>query len=177
MLCRVIADFPSHRMVSIPTPVGNKFWIFSKSMGFRVHGALVHTHDYHQKPFKHSQEASRGNGSHQQSGVGGEPLEAPCEYQIGPKLKIYMKIMYSEHFLFFEIFWLFMIFGTLFSEKCPFLGNFDKNLFLPPSSTQITKSGSKFNLELFLELFCPYVLMMGAKIGFCQICPKMDIFH
>ena len=43
-------------------------------MGFRVHGALVHTHDYHQKPFKHSQDPSRGNGSHQQSGVGGEPL-------------------------------------------------------------------------------------------------------
>ena len=100
-------------------------------MGFRVHGALVHTHDYHQKPFKHSQEASRGNGSHQQSGVGGEPLEAPREYQIGPKLKIYAKIMYSEHFLFFEIFWLLVIFETLLCEKCPFLGHFDKYPFLP----------------------------------------------
>ena len=69
-----------------------------------------------------------------------------------------------------------VIFDTLFSGKCPFLGNFDKNLFLPPSSTQITKSGSKFNLELFLELFCPYVLMMGAKTGFCQICPKNGHF-
>ena len=32
-------------------------------------------------------------------------------------------------------FGLFMIFGTLFSEKCPLLGNFDQNLFLPESST------------------------------------------
>ena len=85
----------------------------------------------------------------------GEPahLEVPWELLFELKLKIYVKIIYSEHFLFFEIFWLFMIFGTLFSRKCPFLGNFDKNLFLPASSTQITKSGSKFNLELFFMAF------------------------
>ena len=86
-----------------------------------------------------------------QPGVSQGHLEVPWEYQIGPKLKIYVKIMYSEHFLFFENFWLFMIFGTLCSEKCQFLGNFDKNLFLPPLSTKITKKCSKFNLELFLE--------------------------
>ena len=76
----------------------------------------------------------------------GEPthLEVPWELLFELKLKIYVKIIYSQHFLFFEIFWLSMIFWTLFSEKCPFLGNFDNNLFLPPSSTQITKSGSKF---------------------------------
>ena len=46
-----------------------------------------------------------------------------------------------------------MIFGTLLSRKCPFLVNFDKNLFLPPSSTQINKSFSKFDLELFVKHF------------------------
>ena len=141
-------------------------------MGFRVHGTLVHTHDYHQKPFKHSQDPSRGNGSHQQSGVGGEPLEAPWEYQIGPKLKIYVKIMYSEHFLFFEIFWLLVIFGTLFSEKCPFLGNFDKYLFLPPSSTQISKSGSNFNLKLFLEPLLVICVYDGGKKKFLLKLPQ-----
>ena len=50
---------------------------------------------------------------------------------LAPKFKIYVKIMYCEHFLNFEIFWLLVIFETLFSEKCPFLGNFDKYLFLP----------------------------------------------
>ena len=93
---------------------------------------------------------STGQG---QPGVCQGHLEVPWECQIGPKLKIYVKIIYCEHFLFFENFWLLVVFGTLFSEKCQFLGNFDKNLFLPPSSTQITKSGSKFNLELFLEHF------------------------
>ena len=90
-------------------------------------------------------------------------LEVPWEYQIGPKLKIYVKIMYSEHFLFFEIFWLLVIFETLFSEKCPFLGNFDKYLFLPPSSTQISKSGSNFNLKLFLEHFLSICVDDGGK--------------
>ena len=71
---------------------------------------------------------STGQG---QPGVSQDHLEVPWECQIGPKLKIYVKITYCDHFLFFEIFCLLMIFGTLFSEKCQFLGNFDKNLFLP----------------------------------------------
>ena len=36
-----------------------------------------------------------------QPGVSQGHLEVPWEYQIGPKLKIYVKIMYSEHFMFF----------------------------------------------------------------------------
>ena len=95
----------------------------------------------------------------------------------GPKLKIYVKITYSEHFLFLEKFWLLLIFGTLFSRKCPFLGNFDKNLFLPASSTQITKSGSKFNLELFLWHFLSICLGDGSKNWFLSKLPKMDIFY
>ena len=73
---------------------------------------------------------STGQG---QPGVSQGHLEVPWECQIGPKLKIYVKIIYCEHFLFFENFWLLVVFGTLFSEKCQFLGNFEKNLFLPPS--------------------------------------------
>ena len=77
----------------------------------------------------------------------GEPahLEVPWELLFELKLKIYVKIIYSEHFLFFEIFWLLVIFETLFSEKCPFLSNFDKNLFLTPSSTHMDKNCSKTN--------------------------------
>ena len=47
------------------------------------------------------------------------------------KLKIYVKIIYFEHFVLLGKFWLLMIFGTLLSKKCPFLGNFDPNQFLP----------------------------------------------
>ena len=82
---------------------------------------------------------------------------------LAPIFKIYVKIMYCEHFLFFEIFWLLVIFETLFSEKCQFLGNFDKYLFLPPSSTQISKSGSNFNLKLFLEHVLSICVNNGGK--------------
>ena len=104
-------------------------------------------------------------------------LEVPWELLFELKLKIYLKIVYSEHFLFFEIIWFFIIFGTLFSRKCPFLGNFDKNLFLPPLSTQITKSGSKFNLELFLWHFLSIFVDDGSKNRLLSKLPKMDIFH
>ena len=108
----------------------------------------------------------------------GEPahLEVPWELLFELKLKIYVKIIYSEHFLFFEIFWLFMIFGTLFSRKCPFLGNFDKNLFLPASSTKITKSGSKFNLELFLWHFLSICVDDGSKNRRLSKLPKNGHF-
>ena len=53
-------------------------------------------------------------------GVGHMHLEVPWESLFGPKLKIYVKITYYEHFLFLEKFWLLVIFGTLFSEICPF---------------------------------------------------------
>ena len=108
----------------------------------------------------------------------GEPahLEVPWELLFELKLKIYVKIIYSEHFLFFEIFWLFIIFGTLFSEKCPFLGNFDKSLFLLPSSTQITKSGSKFNLKLFLEQIWSICVDDGGKNRFLSKLPKNGHF-
>ena len=111
-----------------------------------------------------------------QPGVSQGHLEVPWEYQIGPKLKIYVKIMYSEHFLFFEIFWLLVIFETLFCEKCPFLGNFDKNLFLPASSTHITKSGSKFNLELFLWHLLSICVDDGSKNRFLSKLPKNGHF-
>ena len=78
-------------------------------------------------------------------------LEVPWECQIGPKLKFYVKIIYSEHFWFLEFFWLFMIFGTLFSRKCPFLDNFDKSLILPQSSTHMDKKWPKVNSKLNLE--------------------------
>ena len=108
----------------------------------------------------------------------GEPahLEVPWELLFELKLKIYVKIIYSEHFLFFEIFWLFIIFGTLFSEKCPFLGNFDKSLFLLPSSTQITKSGSKFNLELFLWHFLSIFVDNVSKNRLLSKLPKNGHF-
>ena len=99
-------------------------------------------------------------------------LEVPWELLFELKLKIYVKIIYSEHFLFFEIFWLLVIFETLFSEKCPFLGNFDKYLFLPPSSTQISKSGSNFNLKLFLEHFLSICVDDGGKNWFLSNLPK-----
>ena len=74
-----------------------------------------------------------------QPGVSQGHLEVPWECQIGPKLKFYVKIIYSEHFWFLTIFWLFMIFGTLYSKKCQFLGIFDQNLFLPQSSTHMNR--------------------------------------
>ena len=77
----------------------------------------------------------------------GEPahLEDPWELLFVLELIIYVKIKYSEHFLIFEFFWLLLIFETLFSEKYPFSGNFDKNLFLPPSSTHMDQKCSKNN--------------------------------
>ena len=67
-------------------------------------------------------------------------LQVPWESLFGPKLKIYVKITYSEHFLFQEIFRVLFSFGTLFSEKCPLWGNFDQNLFLPESSTHMNQN-------------------------------------
>ena len=99
-------------------------------------------------------------------------LEVPWECQIGPKLKIYVKIIYCEHFLFFENFWLFMIFGTLFSEKCQFLGNFDKILFLPPSSNHMDKICSKNNSKLNLEHFLVIFVDNGGKNRFLSKLPK-----
>ena len=93
-------------------------------------------------------------------------LEVPWECQIGPKLKIYVKIIYCEHFLFFENFWLLLVFGTLFSEKCQILGNFDKNLFLPPSSNHMDKKCSKNNSKLNLEHFLVIFVDNGGKDTF-----------
>ena len=69
--------YPDQRHFFYFTPVGNKCWIFSMSMGFREHGALVYTHDYPPELLKHSPEASRRNGSLQQQGVGGRHLGPP----------------------------------------------------------------------------------------------------
>ena len=71
--------------------------------------------------------------------VGQTHLQVPWESFSGPKLKIYVKITYSEHFVFLENFWVVYDFWTLFSEKYPFLGNFDQNLFLPESSTHMNQ--------------------------------------
>ena len=110
--------------------------------------------------------------------VPGEPGGlGPTQSQfLAPKFKIYVKIMYCEHFLNFEIFWLLVIFETLSSQKCPFLVNFDKNLFLPPSSTQINKSCSKFDLELFVKHFLSICVDDGGKNGFLSKLPKNGHF-
>ena len=49
-----------------------------------------------------------------------------------------------------------MIFGTLFSEKRPFLGNFDQNLFLPESSTQTAdqKAQDFLNILRTVGFYC-----------------------
>ena len=108
----------------------------------------------------------------------GEPahLEVPWELLFELKLKIYVKIIYSEHFLFFEIFWLFMIFGTLFSRKCPFLGNFDKSLFLLPSSTHMDKKCHKNNSKLNLEPLLVICVDDGGKNRFLSNLPKNGHF-
>ena len=108
----------------------------------------------------------------------GEPahLEVPWELLFELKLKIYVKIIYSEHFLFFEIFWLFMIFGTLFSEKCPFFGNFDKSLFLLPSSTNMDKKCHKNNSKLNLEPLLVICVDDGSKNRFLSKLPKNGHF-
>ena len=111
-----------------------------------------------------------------QPGVSQGHLEVPWECQIGPKLKFYVKIIYSEHFWFLEFFWLFMIFGTLFSRKCPFLSNFDKNLFLPQSSTHMNKICSKFNLELTLGHFLSICVDDWGKNRFLSKLPKNGHF-
>ena len=100
-------------------------------------------------------------------------LEVPWECQIGPKLKIYVKIICCENFLFFfENFWLLVIFGTLFNEKCQFLGNFDKILFLPPSSNHMDKICSKNNSKLNLEHFLVILVDDGGKKRFLSKLPK-----
>ena len=103
-------------------------------------------------------------------------LEVPWECQIGPKLKIYVKIIYCEHFLFFENFWLLVVFGTLFSEKCQFLGNFDKNLFLPPSSNHMDKKCSENNSKSNLEPLLFICVDDGGKNKFFSKLPKNGHF-
>ena len=103
-------------------------------------------------------------------------LEVPWELLFELKLKIYVKIIYSEHFLFFEIFWLFIIFGTLFSEKCPFLGNFDKSLFLLLSSTNMDKKCSKNNFRLKLEPLLLICVDDGGKNRYLSKLPKNGYF-
>ncbi len=50
-------------------------------------------------------------------------------------------------------FLLLVIFGTLFSEKCQFLGNFDRNLFLPHHQHTWTKNALKTIINLFWNNF------------------------
>ena len=88
----------------------------------------VKTCPFFLRPTFFSKNQPTGQG---QPGVSQGHLEVPWECQIGPKLKIYVKIIYFEQISFWEFFWLFMIFGTLYSEKCQFLGKFDQNLCLP----------------------------------------------
>ena len=110
---------------------------------------------------------STGQG---QPGVSQDHLAVPWECQIGPKLKIYVKITYSEYFLIF--FWFLMIFGTLFSRKCPFLGNFDKNLFSPQSPTRMNKKCSKNNSKLNFEPLLVICIEDGGKNRFLLKLPK-----
>ena len=104
--------------------------------------------------------------------VGHMHLEVPWESLFGPKLKICVKITYYDHFLFLEKFWSLSIFGTLFSEKCQFLGNFDKILFLPPSSNHMDKICSKNNSKLNLEHFLVIFVDNGGKNRFLSKLPK-----
>ena len=100
----------------------------------------------------------------EQPGVSQGHLEVPWEYQIGPKLKIYVKIMYSEHFLVFEIFWLLVIFETLFSEKCSFVVNFDKNLLENWVFVKIAQKGTFQSPKTILDPSCS-VLGTGTARG------------
>ena len=108
----------------------------------------------------------------------GEPahLEDPWELLFVLKLKIYEKIRYYEHFLIFEFFWLLLIFETLFSEKCPFLGNFDKYLFLPPSSTHMDKKCHENNSKLNLEPLLVICVDDGGKNTFLSKLPQNGHF-
>ena len=119
-------------------------------------------------------------------GYGQGHLEVPWELLFGLKLKIYVKIIYLEHFSFLKIFWLFVIFGTLFCRKCPFLGNFDQNLFffgnfdlnllLSLSSIQINKIWSKFHLKLFSGDFVFICVDCWSKNWFWSKLPKNGHF-
>ena len=51
---------------------------------------------------------------------GPEQLPVPGESLLGPKLKIHVKTIYCEHFVFYQKIFLLPIFQTLFSENCPF---------------------------------------------------------
>ena len=88
--------------------------------------------------------------------------------------------MWKSHILsilyFLKKIWLLMIFGTLFSEKCPLLGNFYQNLFLPLSSTQMNKIWSKFNLELLSVHFWFMCVEDLGKNRFWSKLPKNGRF-
>ena len=108
----------------------------------------------------------------------GEPahLEVPWELLFELKLKIYVKIIYSEHFLFFEIFWLLVIFDTLFSGKCSFFGQiWQKPVFAPIINTYGQKS-SKNNSKLNLEPLLVICVDDGGKNRFLSKLPKNGHF-
>ena len=77
----------------------------------------------------------------------------------------------------FRSFWLLMIFGTLFSKKCPFWANFTQTNICPNHQHIWTKIDLKTILIWFLEDFVSYVLLNGAKTDFDQNFPKMGIFY
>ena len=63
----------------------------------------------------------------------GEPVhpEVPWELLFELKLKIYVKIIYFEHFVFLGKFWLLMIFGTLLSKNVHFWAILTKTNICP----------------------------------------------
>ena len=85
-------------------------------------------------------------------GVDQMHLEVPWESLLGQILKIYVEIIHSEQFRFYEKNCSFMIFLTLFSENCPFLDNFDKTMILLTWCTYLNKSCSETSYKLNFEL-------------------------
>ena len=85
---------------------------------------------------------------------------------------------YSEHFLFFEIFWLLLIFGTLFSKKCPFLGNFykKKTIFARIINTNNQKWIQIQFRIVFMAFFVHMCRWWEQKYAFVKIAQKWTFF-
>ena len=68
---------------------------------------------------------------------------------LAPKFKIYVKIMYCEHFLNFEIFWLLVSFETLFTIEGYILQTF-----------HILQNFKSYHKNICSERFCINLLLL-----------------
>ena len=104
-------------------------------------------------------------------------LDVPWEWLSGPKLKIYAKTTYLEHFSLYDFFCLLMTFETSLSKKCPFWGNLEqKPLFASTINTYKQKITWKQFLIEFRTSFVYVCWLLGQKLVLVKIVQKWTFF-